>query len=142
MSAMTGICDFIAMIGSASASSWLGTATRTMSQPVAVSSAICWSVALMSVVLVVVIDWTLIGASPPTRTLPTRICRVGRRGARTGAGAAGIPRFTDMAPTLPASGRGPLAREGPVRTQKMLIGEMMSARISTTPPMRRNPPTT
>ena len=33
MSAMTGICDFRAMAGRASASSWLGQATRTMSQP-------------------------------------------------------------------------------------------------------------
>jgi hypothetical protein len=41
MSAMTGICDFLAIAGSASASSALGQATRTMSQPVAVSSAIC-----------------------------------------------------------------------------------------------------
>ncbi len=53
MSAMTGICDLWAMTGSASASSWVGQATRTMSQPDAVSSAICWSVALMSVVGVV-----------------------------------------------------------------------------------------
>ena len=73
MSAITGIWDFVAMAGSASASSWLGTATRTMSQPVAVSSAICWSVELMSAVSVVVIDCTLIGASPPTSTLPTLI---------------------------------------------------------------------
>ena len=35
---MTGIWLFFAMIGSASASSRLGTATRTMSQPDAVSS--------------------------------------------------------------------------------------------------------
>ena len=33
MSAITGICDLRAMAGSASASSWLGQATRTMSQP-------------------------------------------------------------------------------------------------------------
>ena len=46
----------MAMIGSASASSALGTATLTMSQPAAVSSAICCSVPLMSVVLVLVID--------------------------------------------------------------------------------------
>src|SRR5690606_33287434 len=68
--------------------------------PVAVSSAICWSVPLMSVVFVVVMDWTLMGAPPPTSTLPTRIFRVGRRGARVGAGAAGIPRLTVMAPRL------------------------------------------
>jgi hypothetical protein len=44
-----------------------------MSQPEAVSSAICWSVALMFVVGVVHIDCTLTGASPPTSTFPTLI---------------------------------------------------------------------
>ena len=73
MSAITGICDFFAIAGSASASSWLGHATRTIWQPAAVSSAICWSVALTSAVSVVVIDCTETGASPPTSTLPTRI---------------------------------------------------------------------
>jgi hypothetical protein len=56
MSAMTGIWLCLAICGRASASSWLGHATRTMSQPVAVSSAICWRVALTSVVGVVHID--------------------------------------------------------------------------------------
>ncbi len=98
MSAMTGIWLLRAIAGSASASSWLGQATRTMSQPEAVSSAICWSVALMSVVGVVVIDCTEIGKSLPTPTLPTWICRVFRRGERTGAGAAGMPRETVMHP--------------------------------------------
>src|SRR3954463_5415773 len=92
MSAMTGIWLFLAMIGSASASSRLGTATRTMSQPEAVNSAICCSVALMFVVGVVVIDWTLTGASPPTSTLPTLIWRDLRRGARV-SGTLGIPRL-------------------------------------------------
>ena len=96
MSAMTGILDFFAMIGSASASSALGQATRTMSQPDAVSSAICCNVALMSVVGVVVIDCTLTGDSEPTPTDPTRICRVFRRGASTGGGGAGIPRLTEV----------------------------------------------
>src|SRR3954469_25896722 len=100
MSAMTGICDLRAMAGSASASSWLGQATRTMSQPDAVSSAICWSVALMSVVGVVVIDCTETGASPPTSTLPTLIFRLTRRGATTGGGSGGIPRETDMGTSL------------------------------------------
>ena len=40
MSAMTGMPDFLAIAGRASASSWLGTATRTTWQPEAVSSAI------------------------------------------------------------------------------------------------------
>src|SRR3954452_2211892 len=94
MSAITGICDLRAIAGSASASSWLGQATRTMSHPVAVSSAICWRVALTSDVRVVVIDCTLIGASDPTATLPTLIWRVLRRGARTGGGREGSPRLT------------------------------------------------
>ena len=96
MSAITGICDFLAMIGNASASSADGQATRTMSQPDAVSSAICCRVALMSVVGVVVMDWTLMGESEPTPTDPTLIWRVFRRGARTGGGADGIPRLTEV----------------------------------------------
>ncbi len=93
MSAITGIWLFAAMMCSTSASSCDGTATRTISQPEAVSSAICCSVPLMSVVFVVVIDCTLTGASPPTSTLPTLIWRLLRRGART-SGIRGIPRFT------------------------------------------------
>ena len=61
MSAITGMLAFLAISASASASSWRGQATRTMSQPDAVSSAICCSVALMSWVLVVHIDCTAIG---------------------------------------------------------------------------------
>src|SRR4029077_9698032 len=101
MSAITGIwlCDAIS--GSASASSCDGHATRTMSQPDAVSSAICCSVVLTSAVSVVHIDCTEIGASPPTSTLPTLILRLWRRGASTGGGALGIPRETAvMAPSL------------------------------------------
>src|SRR4028119_126836 len=106
MSAMTGICDFRAMTGSASASSVSGTATRTIWQPEAVSSAICCSVALMSAVLVVVIDCTLTGWSLPTPTLPTISWRVVRRGARTGGGSAGMPRPTEgaLATRIPVRG--------------------------------------
>src|SRR5438094_8808565 len=43
-----------------------------MSTPAATSEAICCSVALTSDVLVVVIDWMLMGASPPTSTRPSR----------------------------------------------------------------------
>ena len=46
----------------------------------------------MSVVGVVVIDWTEIGASPPTGTFPTMICLVLRRGVSTG-GVFGSPRL-------------------------------------------------
>jgi hypothetical protein len=41
MSATTGMVDFAAIASSASASSQCGTATRTISQPVATSDAIC-----------------------------------------------------------------------------------------------------
>src|SRR5690242_10699539 len=106
MSAITGICDLRAIAGSASASSWLGQATRTMSQPEAVSSAICWRVALTSAVRVVVIDCTEIGYSLPTPTLPTWIWRVLRRGASTGGGASGMPRLISvMTQRLPAGRR-------------------------------------
>ena len=91
MSAITGICECCAICGRASASSWLGQATRTMSQPAAVSSAICCSVESTSLVSVVVIDCTETGASPPTSTEPTLILRDLRRGASTGGGMAGMP---------------------------------------------------
>lgn len=61
MSAITGICDFFAIAGNASASSADGQATRTMSHPAAVSCAICCSVAFTSAVSVVVMDWTEMG---------------------------------------------------------------------------------
>src|ERR1700733_6382943 len=92
MSAIAGICDFLAIAGSASASSWDGTATRTIWQPDAVSSAICWSVALTSAVSVVAIDWTETGAPPPTGTDPTISCREIRRSASGRGGVSGRPR--------------------------------------------------
>src|SRR5699024_6644313 len=99
--------------GSASASSWRGHATRTMSQPAAVSSAICCRVALMSWVGVVVIDCTVIGASPPTWMSPSLTLRVFRRGASTGGGCLtdGIPRLTEVTPPLWTRGPG-VARRG------------------------------
>src|SRR5580693_5627554 len=84
MSAITGICDFFAMAGSASASSWDGTATRTIWQTLAVS--------------VVVIDCTVTGAPPPTGTEPTMIWRDSRRSANGAGGACGIPRSVLIAP--------------------------------------------
>src|SRR6266536_667949 len=75
MSATTGTVDLAAMALSASASSQCGTATRTMSTPAATSDAICCRVALTSAVLVVVMDCTRMGASPPTSTGPMRIFR-------------------------------------------------------------------
>ena len=90
------------MMASASASSFVGTATRTIWQPEAVSSAICCRVALMSAVTVVVIDCTDTGESLPTPIPPTSSCRVLRRGDSTGttrsAGMLGRPRPMGVGP--------------------------------------------
>src|SRR5262249_60232161 len=79
MSATSGmrICRLISP--SFSAASRTGTAQRTTSQPAASSAQISSSVACTSRVSVFVIDCTVIGASPPTLTLPRAICRVLRR---------------------------------------------------------------
>ena len=76
-SAESRICERI--LPSAFASRSRGTATRTMSQPASSRRWISSSVASTSSVFVVVIDWTAIGASPPTRTSPTLICLLLRR---------------------------------------------------------------
>ncbi len=76
MSAITGIGERRTILGSASASSDFGTATRTISQPAEASAAICAVVASTSWVFVSVIDWTTTGAPPPIRTPPTEICLV------------------------------------------------------------------
>src|SRR5215467_7923422 len=96
MSAITGICDLRAISGSASASSWDGTATRTIWQPDAVSAAICCRVALTSAVRVVVMDCTDTGAPPPTGTFPTMICRDFRLAASGSGGSCGMPRSIVM----------------------------------------------
>ena len=98
MSAITGIWDFLAIAGSASASSCEGTATRTIWQPEAVSSAICWRVAFTSAVSVVAIDWTDTGAPPPTGTFPTMSCRDTRRSASGRGGVSGRPRSMLIVP--------------------------------------------
>src|SRR5256714_13472103 len=105
MSAMTGICDLRAICGSASASSWEGTATRPIWQPEAGRAAICRSVAFTSAVSGGVIDWTDTGAPPPTGTaclpLPTMIWRDLRRDASGSWAGWGMPRSIVM--TLVAS---------------------------------------
>src|ERR1051326_2255630 len=79
MSATSGmrICRLISP--SFSAASRTGTAQRTMSQPAASSAQISSSVAWTSRVSVLVIDCTVIGAPPPTLTLPSWICLLLRR---------------------------------------------------------------
>src|SRR5690348_3498366 len=79
MSATIGTVTWRTMSLSASADSWSGHDTRTISAP-ASSSAWIWStVAFTSCVTVLVIDCTVIGALPPTGTLPTWIWRHLRR---------------------------------------------------------------
>ena len=79
MSATSGMRIWRLISPSFSAASRTGTAQRTMSQPAASSAQISSRVAWTSRVSVLVIDWTVTGASPPTLTPPSRICRVARR---------------------------------------------------------------
>ena len=136
MSAMTGICDFCAIAGSASASSAEGQATRTMSQPEAVSSAICWSVALMSEVSVVVIDCTETGRSLPTPTLPDLDLAGGAAGGqhrRRGRGHAEGNRSHGRQSSF--EGCTQVTRAD----QLIEMGATMSAKISTTLTTRMTP---
>src|SRR6201996_6609024 len=94
MSATTGIFDARVIARIALVASSSGQDTRTMSAP-ASSMARIWSiVARASPVIVLVIVCTVIGASPPTGTLPTMICRDLRRWmsryARTLMALAGV----------------------------------------------------
>src|SRR3989442_15242063 len=79
MSATSGMRIWRLISPSFSAASRTGTAQRTMSQPAASSDQISSSVACTSRVSVLVIDCTVMGAPPPTLTLPIWICRVVRR---------------------------------------------------------------
>ena len=67
------------------ASLTVGAVMRTISQPTAAKSSVCWMLASVSIVSQVIIDWTRIGFSPPMPTLPTRTSRVRRRGAEPAA---------------------------------------------------------
>jgi len=62
---------FFLISPSCSAASRTGTAQRTISHPAASNDQICCTVARTSRVSVLVIDWTVIGASPPIFTLPS-----------------------------------------------------------------------
>ena len=64
--------------GTAAAASGTFTVTRTISDPASASSMHCRAVARASAVSVIVIDWTTIGAPPPTWT-PSGRRRLSRR---------------------------------------------------------------
>ena len=57
----------------------LGAVMRTISHPTSASAMHCPTVAAMSSVSLVVIDWRRIGFEPPTPTPPTFTSTVGRR---------------------------------------------------------------
>src|SRR6516225_8180719 len=59
------------MCGTAAAAWSRSTVTRTSSEPARASAATCRAVCSTSAVSVLVIDWTTIGAPPPTMTPPT-----------------------------------------------------------------------
>src|SRR3989338_2193435 len=71
MSTTRGILIFSFISFNAFAASIVGAETLTMSHPRSSNPWICSIVAFASVVSVVVIDWTVIGASPPICNFPT-----------------------------------------------------------------------
>src|SRR5438270_8250081 len=79
MSATIGTLAARTISFSAAVASAVGHDTRTISAPASSQRRIWSIVALASSVGVLVIVWTLIGASPPTGTEPTMICRDLRR---------------------------------------------------------------
>ena len=65
---MSASCSTIGRTAAAAAS--LFTVTRTTSEPARASAATCCTVEATSAVSVLVIDCTMTGALPPTRTFP------------------------------------------------------------------------
>ena len=106
MSAITGICDLPAIAGSASASSWLG-----HGDPHDVAAGCRELGDLLERRVDVGRGGRASSTAPrpgrrrPTSTLPTLIFRLARRGATTGGGSGGIPRETDMEPSVRARAR-------------------------------------
>ena len=151
MSAMTGICDFLAIAGSASASSVSGTATRTIWQPDAVSSAICCSVALMSAVLVVRhrlhADREVAADADAADVELPGLPAGGEdgRGCSRHAEADGDRHGSPVSPVRPSRGS-PRAASGcgrtAVRVQPRVIGLTMSATNSSADSARNSPATT
>src|ERR1700761_1172549 len=79
MSATIGTGDALTIAPSAAVDSSSGQETRTISAPAAAAAWTCSMVAAALLVKVLVMVCTEIGASPPTSTLPTLICRLLRR---------------------------------------------------------------
>ena len=72
------------------ASLTVGAVIRTISQPTAARSIVCWMLASVSIVSQVIIDWTRMGCRRPCRRLPTITARVRRRmGPGRNGGQAG-----------------------------------------------------
>jgi hypothetical protein len=79
MSATIGTDEALTMAPRAAVDSSSGQETRTISAPAAAAASTWAMVAAASLVKVLVMVCTEIGASPPTSTLPTLICRLLRR---------------------------------------------------------------
>ena len=124
MSARTGMRTCALMRERASAASASGTATRTMSQPAASRRRIWATVAATSGVGVLVMDWTVTGAPPPTATPPTVIARVALR--RIGFMRLVASRFTrpDRVPGLPAPGRPVVFAPGVAKRTPPVVGSV------------------
>ena len=96
------------MWGTAAAASSRSTVRRTSSEPARANAAIWRVVASMSAVSVLVIDWTTIGAPPPTVTAaspsPTRTPTVAWRESGP-QGVSDIARLIVVIPFRPRSDR-------------------------------------
>lgn len=79
MSAISGTRAAFAILPKAAVLASSGQETRIRSAPASSQRRIWSIVATASLVRVLVMVWTVIGASPPTGTVPTMICRLLRR---------------------------------------------------------------
>src|SRR5258707_3483100 len=73
----------------------VGAVIRTISQPTATRSSVCWIQASVSIVSQVNIDWTRIGFGPPTPIFPTFTSRVWRRWYDQGLGQKRLMEFLE-----------------------------------------------
>ena len=99
-----GGATFLRISPKAAAACASGTARRTISQPAFSSRRIWATVARMSRVSVLVMDWTEIGAPPPMRTSPILICLVFRLGKKLTFCVSTVLILTDLSfPVHPAT---------------------------------------
>ena len=124
------------MCGTALAASSRSTVMRTSSEPARASAATWSTVAATSAVSVLVIDWTTIGAPPPTLTPPTITGTVSRRRGPSGRSVTGASPVAER-DAAPSAGRdssngrrprSPLLQPGDDGTRKLRSRVLASAR--------------